>query len=105
MSLTSCYIQLKANQIEHIEQVIKSSMNEGHWILLQNCHLAPEMLATLEKEINSTTTDSIHVDFRLWLTTKPSSSFPVRIFIEFSYSIFENLNLFIRLVILYHLKT
>jgi len=62
-----------------LEQIVKTSMSEGHWVLLQNCHLALDWISMLDKELASVNADSIHVDFRLWLTCKSTEGFPLNI--------------------------
>jgi len=45
--------------------------------MLQNCHLLVHWLRTLEKHLEKLSKP--HPDFRLWLTTEPTASFPVGI--------------------------
>jgi dynein heavy chain len=45
--------------------------------MLQNCHLLPSWLKTLEKLLEKITKP--HKDFRLWLTTDPTDAFPLGI--------------------------
>ena len=45
--------------------------------MLQNCHLLPKWLKTLEKILERNTKP--HNDFRLWLTTDPTPHFPLGI--------------------------
>ena len=49
----------------------------GHWVMLQNCHLLPGWLKTLEKLLEQL--HNPHADFRLWLTTDPTDRFPIGI--------------------------
>ncbi|KAJ1617774.1 dynein heavy chain and region D6 of dynein motor-domain-containing protein [Pavlovales sp. CCMP2436] len=49
----------------------------GHWVMLQNCHLLPSWLKTLEKLLLQLAKP--HADFRLWLTTEPTDRFPIGI--------------------------
>jgi dynein heavy chain, axonemal len=45
--------------------------------MLQNCHLLVKWLKILEKHLEKLTKP--HPDFRLWLTTEPTQSFPIGI--------------------------
>ena len=59
----------------------QSSMpSAGHWVCLQNCHLAKSWMPELERQVSKLRTDAetdLHADFRLWLTSMPSPDFPV----------------------------
>ena len=43
--------------------------------MLQNCHLLPSWLGSLEKILEDL--GEVHEDFRLWLTTEPVAAFPL----------------------------
>jgi dynein heavy chain len=83
------------------EKALQLAMTEGHWVLLQNCHLAADWLATyLETAISPSSSSSsstshqqhsqdhhapprdhhqLHSEFRLWLTTESIANFPLSI--------------------------
>jgi len=59
------------------EDTLASAGQRGFWVMLQNCHLLPRWLKTLEKILEKSS--KVHRDFRLWLTTDPTESFPLGI--------------------------
>jgi dynein heavy chain len=60
---------------------IKDGSKTGKWVLLQNCHLAPSFMATLEGLVEKLGEQAEEMDpmFRLWLTACPSPAFPISI--------------------------
>jgi dynein heavy chain len=63
----------------YAKELILRSLETGDWVLLQNCHLATSWMPTLEKIVADIQPEAKGPgrDFRLWLTSYPSSTFPV----------------------------
>jgi len=55
---------------------IDAGFVSGQWVILSNCHLATEYMASLEDVLNPTGKE-VHQDFRLWLTCAPADDFPL----------------------------
>eukprot|EP00164_Ancoracysta_twista_P004479 GFYU01006044.1.p1 GENE.GFYU01006044.1~~GFYU01006044.1.p1 ORF type:complete len:643 (-),score=209.30 GFYU01006044.1:95-2023(-) len=72
-------ISLGQGQGPIAEEMIKDGFNKGSWVLLQNCHLAPSWMPTLEKICEDINPQAVSSEFRLWLTSMPTDKFPVAI--------------------------
>jgi hypothetical protein len=56
--------------------MLGSCQYAGDWLLLKNLHLVVAWLPLLEKEVHSLPCDSLHLGFRLFLTTEAHPRFP-----------------------------
>lgn len=59
--------------------LIAEAQVKGSWVLLQNCHLASSWMGDLERIVEAIEPDKVSRDFRLWLTSMPSKTFPVSV--------------------------
>jgi len=73
------YLALGQGQAPLAEALLETGASRGHWVVLQNCHLMPSWLGTLEKFVSDLRGRSLDSKFRLWLTTDPTPSFPIGI--------------------------
>jgi dynein heavy chain, axonemal len=72
-------ISLGQGQGPIAEKALEAAQKSGDWVCLQNCHLAVSWLAKLEQlvEYMQNNPSVVNSEFRLWLTSMPSTSFPV----------------------------
>lgn len=60
--------------------MIQTGLETGRWVVLQNCHLAESWMRELDRICDEILIpENTHPNFRLWLTSYPSKSFPVAI--------------------------
>jgi dynein heavy chain, axonemal len=71
------YISLGQGQEEAALRLLKNSIEQGHWLMLQNGHLLIPFMKRLEKIFEAI--EDFHKDFRLWITTDPVDDFPIGI--------------------------
>lgn len=59
--------------------MIEAAIVKGDWVLLQNCHLAISWMPELERICEEFDPEKVHPEFRLWLTSLPTKSFPTAV--------------------------
>eukprot|EP00494_Astrolonche_serrata_P025119 UN25380 len=80
------YLALGQGQANIAKKLLEVGAARGHWVVLQNCHLMPSWLKTLEKIIQTDLQKKISPDFRLFLTTEKTPHFPLGI-LQVSYKV------------------
>uniref|UniRef100_A0A8C5KN64 Dynein, axonemal, heavy chain 8 n=1 Tax=Jaculus jaculus TaxID=51337 RepID=A0A8C5KN64_JACJA len=68
-------ISMGQGQEVHARKLIQMSMQQGGWVLLQNCHLGLEFMEELLETL--ITTEASADSFRVWITTEPHDRFPI----------------------------
>ncbi|XP_073740929.1 dynein axonemal heavy chain 8 [Callorhinus ursinus] len=68
-------ISMGQGQEVHARKLIQMSMQQGGWVLLQNCHLGLEFMEELLETL--ITTEANDDSFRVWITTEPHDRFPI----------------------------
>ena len=74
-------ISLGQGQEVYAKKLIQEGIEQGNWVLLQNCHLSKSFMPKLEVIVDTFAglEPTIHPEFRLFLTSMPESYFPVSI--------------------------
>ena len=75
-------ISLGQGQGPFAEKMIEEGRKSGHWVFLQNCHLARTWMPKLElilEDLNSSSAEDTNLGFRLYLTSMPTTYFPISV--------------------------
>lgn len=74
-------ISLGQGQGPTAESLIQIGRTLGHWVFLQNCHLATSWMGSLEQIVRNMTLGNLktHHEFRLFLSSMPTKSFPISV--------------------------
>ena len=70
------FLAMGQGQAPKAEEMLLQGAQRGYWVLLQNTHLLIWWLKNLERLL-TTTLAKPHPDFRLWMTTDPTESYPI----------------------------
>nr|XP_034835442.1 dynein heavy chain 10, axonemal [Maniola hyperantus] len=71
------YLSLGQGQEGTALALLEGAISHGQWLILQNCHLLVAFLRELEKQLEMM--EKPHPEYRLWLTTDPTPTFPIGI--------------------------
>uniref|UniRef100_A0A1B0FG22 AAA+ ATPase domain-containing protein n=1 Tax=Glossina morsitans morsitans TaxID=37546 RepID=A0A1B0FG22_GLOMM len=74
-------ISLGQGQGPIAESLIEKSLRLGHWVFLQNCHLATSWMSQMETIVRNITLGitKAHENFRLFLSSMPQKTFPISV--------------------------
>lgn len=72
-------VSLGQGQTALAAKLINEGRLRGHWVLLQNCHLALSWMEELQRIVEAIEPLGTAKDFRLWLTSGSTPQFPVSI--------------------------
>ncbi|XP_055549943.1 dynein axonemal heavy chain 6 [Wyeomyia smithii] len=74
-------ISLGQGQGPAAETLIENGAKHGHWVFLQNCHLATSWMESMEKIVTNIAMglQTVHDGFRLYLSSMPVKTFPTSV--------------------------
>lgn len=72
-------ISLGAGQDVEATRMFYTARQSGDWVLFQNTHVFESWMQSLVKLIDTLHDPDVHMDFRLFISTKVSNQFPVKI--------------------------
>lgn len=70
-------ISMGQGQEVHARRLISMSMQNGGWVLLQNCHLGLEFMDELLETLTTADEAQCNPTFRVWITTEPHPLFSI----------------------------
>ena len=83
-------ISMGQGQDVHARRLMNLFVVSGGWVLLQNCHLSLDYVIEVMDQVLET--ETIHEDFRLWVTTEVHPRFPIT-FLQACHSVSLSINL------------
>ncbi|KAJ1520022.1 hypothetical protein ONE63_004252 [Megalurothrips usitatus] len=72
-------LSLGQGQAPIASRLMEKGIRNGDWVFLANCHLSLSWMPSLEKMIENLPAQNVHPRFRLWLSSSPTSDFPIPI--------------------------
>ncbi|XP_021708238.1 dynein heavy chain 6, axonemal [Aedes aegypti] len=74
-------ISLGQGQGPAAETLLANGTKLGHWVFLQNCHLATSWMESMERIVNNIAMglQPVHNGFRLFLSSMPVKTFPISV--------------------------
>ena len=72
-------ISMGQGQDKVAQDLIELANQQGHWVILNNVHLMPSWLSSLEILLDRFKASGSHNNFRLFLSSDPSSDIPIGI--------------------------
>eukprot|EP00796_Vickermania_ingenoplastis_P008995 gene8995-6317_t len=72
-------LSLGQDQGPRAQKMVEDGRKEGCWVYLQNCHVYASWMPKLQQLVENIDPKETHEDFRLWLTSSPSPSFPAAV--------------------------
>ncbi|XP_010020375.1 PREDICTED: dynein heavy chain 8, axonemal-like, partial [Nestor notabilis] len=75
LKLECVTISMGQGQEVHARKFIQMSVQQGGWVLLQNCHLGLDFMDELLETL--LTVEIQNETFRVWITTEPHPKFPI----------------------------
>lgn len=90
--LSSCtFISLGEQQENVAQKQLIEAIEQGDWIVFENCHLMCEWMPYLERlYIKQMKSERVHEDFRWWFVIEPMDSFPLVILRDAVKFVYQN---------------
>ncbi|XP_029655398.2 dynein heavy chain 5, axonemal-like, partial [Octopus sinensis] len=70
-------LSMGQGQEVHARRLLQQGLQQGGWLLLQNCHLSLDFLTEIVETVLET--ENVHSQFRLWVTTEVHQKFLINL--------------------------